>query len=186
MKSTAAALVSLIVVSAFKNHIIHDPFPELRHVDYCWRILIGLGCIPGCIALYFRLTIPETPRFTMDIERNVRQAAQDIENVLSTGDFYVDPDAAVQRVKAPRASRRDFIAHFSQWKNGKVLLGTAYSWFALDVRFTTTVHGLVLIMPRPDRLLWPWSEFLYCPYRYWLRHDTQERLGLVGDIPGSS
>jgi len=131
----AAAIVSLIVVSAFKHHIIHDPFPNLRHVDYCWRILIGLGCIPGCIALYFRLTIPETPRFTMDIERNVRQAAQDIENVLSTGDFYVDPDAAVQRVQAPKASRRDFIAHFSKWKNGKVLLGTAYSWFALDIAF---------------------------------------------------
>jgi PHS family inorganic phosphate transporter-like MFS transporter len=140
VKSTAAAIVSLCVVTAFKNHIIHDPFPELRHVDYCWRILIGMGCIPGCVALYFRLTIPETPRFTMDIERNVRQAAQDIENVLSTGDFYVDPDAAIQHVKAPKASRRDFIAYFSKWKNGKILLGTAYSWFALDVRFTTTFY----------------------------------------------
>jgi len=130
-----AALVSLIIVSAFKNHIIHDAFPVLTHVDYCWRILIGVGCIPGCIALYFRLTIPETPRFTMDIERNVRQAAQDIENVLSTGEFYVDPDAAVQRVQAPKASRRDFIAHFSKWENGKILLGTAYSWFALDIAF---------------------------------------------------
>jgi PHS family inorganic phosphate transporter-like MFS transporter len=131
----SAALVSLIIVSAFKNHIIHDSFPLLTHVDYCWRILIGVGCIPGCIALYFRLTIPETPRFTMDIERNVRQAAQDIENVLSTGGFYVDPDAAVQRVQAPKASRRDFIAHFSKWENGKILLGTAYSWFALDIAF---------------------------------------------------
>lgn len=130
-----AALVSLIIVSAFKNHIINDNYAVLKHVDYCWRILIGMGCIPGCIALYFRLTIPETPRFTMDIERNVRQAAQDIENVLSTGEFYVDPDAAVQRVQAPKATRRDFIAHFSKWENGKVLLGTAYSWFALDIAF---------------------------------------------------
>jgi len=107
----------------------------LKHVDYCWRLLIGLGCIPGCLALYFRLTIPETPRFTMDIERNVKQASQDIENVLATGLFYVDQDAAVQRVEAPRATRRDFLAHFGKWENGKVLLGTAYSWFALDIAF---------------------------------------------------
>jgi PHS family inorganic phosphate transporter-like MFS transporter len=122
-------------VEAFKNHIINDPYNDLKHVDYCWRILIGLGCVPGVIALYFRLTIPETPRFTMDIERNVKQATEDIENVMATGGFYVDPDAAVQRVQAPKASRRDFFAHFGKWENGKVLLGTAYSWFALDIAF---------------------------------------------------
>jgi len=25
--------------------------------------------------------------------------------------------------------------HFGQWKNGKILLGTAWSWFALDIAF---------------------------------------------------
>ncbi|KAI0267662.1 phosphate transporter [Gloeopeniophorella convolvens] len=130
-----AALVSLIVVDAYKNGIIHDDINHLNHVDFCWRLLIGLGCVPGVIALYFRLTIPETPRFTMDIERNIKQATQDIENVLSTGDFYVDPDAAVQRVQAPKATRRDFLNHFGKWQNLKVLIGTAYSWFALDIAF---------------------------------------------------
>ncbi|KAH8980882.1 phosphate permease [Lactarius akahatsu] len=131
----AAALVSTIVVAAFKNKIIHDDFNNLKHVDYCWRLLIGLGCLPGVVALYFRLTIPETPRFTMDIERNVKQATQDIDDVLSTGQFYVDPDAAVQRVQAPKASRRDFLEHFGKWENFKVLFGAAYSWFALDIAF---------------------------------------------------
>jgi PHS family inorganic phosphate transporter-like MFS transporter len=131
----AAAVVSLATVHAFKHHIINDPLTDLKHVDYCWRILIGLGCVPGVIALYFRLTIPETPRFTMDIERNVMQATQDIDNVMTTGQFYVDPDAAVQRVQAPKATRRDFLDHFGQWKNFKILFGTAYSWFALDIAF---------------------------------------------------
>lgn len=35
----------------------------------------------------------------------------------------------------PKASRHDFIRHFRQWKNGKVLLGTAGSWFMLDIAF---------------------------------------------------
>jgi len=131
----AASLVGLIVVSAYKNSLLHDTTTDLRAVDFMWRLLIGIGCVPACIALYFRLTIPETPRFTMDIERNVEQAALDVENVMTHGNSYIDPDAAIARVQVPKASRRDFIAYFSKWENGKVLLGTAYSWFALDIAF---------------------------------------------------
>jgi len=131
----AAAIVSTVVVAAFKHQISADPSTDPRHVDFCWRLIIGLGCVPGAIALYFRLTIPETPRFTMDIERNVKQASQDVDTFLTTGTFVVDPDAVVQRAAAPKASRRDFIAYFSKWENGKILLGTSYSWFALDIAF---------------------------------------------------
>ncbi|KAI9439863.1 phosphate permease [Lactarius indigo] len=107
---------------------------------YCWRILIGAGCVPGVIALYFRLTIPETPRFTMDIERNVKQACRNIESVLSAngvapGVWRVDPEASTERTDAPRASISDFKRYFSQWRNARILFGTAYSWFALDIAF---------------------------------------------------
>jgi PHS family inorganic phosphate transporter-like MFS transporter len=125
--------MGLILVTAFKSSILRDDPQVLHHVDYLWRILIGAGCIPGCLALYFRLTIPETPRFTMDIERNVQQASDDIQNVLTTGKYEVNPDVVVQRAEVPKASWADFRAHFSKWQNGKILLGTAYSWFALDV-----------------------------------------------------
>jgi PHS family inorganic phosphate transporter-like MFS transporter len=130
-----AALVGFIIVAAFKNSVIHDPAATHKHIDFMWRLLIGLGCVPGCVALYFRLTIPETPRFTMDIERNVEQAALDIQNVMAHGNSQVDPDAAITRVQAPKASRRDFLAYISKWENGKILLGTSYSWFALDIAF---------------------------------------------------
>lgn len=131
----AAAIVGLVIVAAFKNSLLNDPSDDLKACDFMWRLLIGLGCVPACIALYFRLTIPETPRFTMDIERNVQQASDDVENFLRNGTFVVDPDAAIQRVEAPRASRRDFFTYFSQWKNLKVLIGTSWSWFALDIAF---------------------------------------------------
>jgi PHS family inorganic phosphate transporter-like MFS transporter len=71
----------------------------------------------------------------MDIERNIAQATTDIDNVLTTGKSVPDEDAPVQRVKAPKATRADFRAYFGQWKNLKVLIGTAYSWFALDIAF---------------------------------------------------
>jgi len=131
----AAAAVSCVIVSAFKTQLQHDHPSDPVHVDFIWRLIIGLGAVPGCVALYFRLTIPETPRFTMDIERNVQQASQDVSTFLTTGTFGIDPDAVIHRVSAPKASRRDFVRYFSRWENGKVLLGTSYSWFALDIAF---------------------------------------------------
>jgi PHS family inorganic phosphate transporter-like MFS transporter len=128
-----AGIVAVIVVSAYKTRLLNDPVTNMEAIDYMWRLLIGLGCVPAVIALYFRLTIPETPRFTMDIERNVQQAAFDVENVLTKGNSEKDPDAPIERVQAPLASRRDFFAYYSRWQNLKVLIGTSWSWFALDV-----------------------------------------------------
>lgn len=130
---SAGALVALIITSAYKDTLLRDDPNNLVTIDAMWRLLIGLGCVPGAIALYYRLTIPETPRFTMDIARNVHQATDDVDNFLKSGTFVVDPDASIERVKVPRASRRDFRRHFSQWKNMKTLIGTCWSWFAIDV-----------------------------------------------------
>ncbi|KZS91281.1 phosphate transporter [Sistotremastrum niveocremeum HHB9708] len=133
-----AAIVSTILVAIFRTSIESYTIKDLDPVDVLWRLLIGLGGVPAAIALYFRLTIPETPRFVMDIERNVKQAARDADiflNSKTTGVFWVDPEAVVQRVEAPRHTRRDFLNYFSKWKNGMILLGTAWSWFALDTAF---------------------------------------------------
>ena len=133
----AASLIALITVHAYKDSILKDSLNDLKHVDYCWRILIGLGCVPGALALYFRLTIPETPRFTMDIDRDIQKARTDIENVLgpnggSAAIYWVDPDAVVQRAHAPRRTLSDFINFFAQRSNFLLLFGAAYSWFAID------------------------------------------------------
>nr|GAT60843.1 phosphate transporter [Mycena chlorophos] len=131
-----SCIVSVVIVIAFKQKILAEPaLDQLNHVDYMWRILIGFGCLPAVVALYFRLTIPETPRFTMDIERNVLGASQDVHDIMTTGRYRHDPEAVVARVDAPRATRSDFRAYFSKWKNLKILIGTSWSWFALDIAF---------------------------------------------------
>lgn len=128
----AAAVVSTIVLAAYKSSIQAN----VLYVDYVWRIVLGFGAVPGAIALYFRLTIPETPRYTMDIERNVDQAAKDITSVLQTGTYSkADDDAPVFRVEAPRHTWADFRDYFGRWENGKILLGTSVCWFALDVAY---------------------------------------------------
>ncbi|KAG8742393.1 Inorganic phosphate transporter pho84 [Ceratobasidium sp. 414] len=129
-----AALVALVITESYKSRIMKET-GTYEAVDYCWRLLIGLGAVPGVAALYFRLTIPETPRYAMDIERNVQKASQDANTLLTNCTSNVDPNTTVERIKAPTASLADFCHHFGQWKNGKVLLGTAYSWMALDIAF---------------------------------------------------
>jgi MFS transporter, PHS family, inorganic phosphate transporter len=94
---------------------------------------VGFGCIPALISLYYRLTVPETPRFAMDKERD-KIGLEDVESFQSDETLANHPDKQGDD-SAPKASRRDFIRHFRQWKHGKVLLGTAGSWFMLDIAF---------------------------------------------------
>ncbi|CAG8591070.1 5410_t:CDS:2 [Diversispora eburnea] len=128
----SAAIVSVITLACFKSSILDNS----TNIDYVWRIVLGMGAVPGVVALYFRLTIPETPRYTMDIELNIDQAAKDITDVLETG-AYEDRDNSkpIVRVDAPKASLSDFKNYFSKWENGKILLGTSMTWFLLDVAF---------------------------------------------------
>jgi len=130
----SAAIMFTIILAAYKSAIADD----IRNIDYCWRLLVGLGAVPAVVALYFRLTIPETPRYTIDIERNVQQAASDIAVVLGQkkqGSGAIIEEDGVPDVNAPKHSWQDFKAYFGKWENGKVLLGTSLSWFFLDIAF---------------------------------------------------
>ncbi|GAA5875324.1 hypothetical protein JCM3774_005779 [Rhodotorula dairenensis] len=132
----AAALVALASLAAFKKQIINDPADYAHHLDFVWRLVIGLGAVPGAAALYFRLTLPETPRFTMDVERNIKQASSDVDAFLQTGGYVSDATPTVAGpIGAPKASWADFRRHFSKYENFRLLFGTAFSWFALDVAF---------------------------------------------------
>ncbi|KAL8802642.1 MAG: hypothetical protein Q9223_006912 [Gallowayella weberi] len=145
----AAALIALIVTSGFKKSLLTAKNPAACDgvcqlaVDKMWRVIIGFGAVPGCIALYYRLTIPETPRYTFDVARDVEKAGEDTKAYIQ-GKAEGRPDEVRRvtvladsegRLETPKASYGDFFRHYSQWKFGKVLLGTAGSWFFLDVAF---------------------------------------------------
>jgi MFS transporter, PHS family, inorganic phosphate transporter len=144
-----AAIVALIVTSGFKESLKTAATAGKCSgvcglaVDKMWRVIIGFGAVPGCIALYFRLTIPETPRYTFDVARDVEKAGEDVKAYMQ-GKAEGHPDEVNRasvlqdsrvRLELPKASWADFWAHYSQWKHGKVLIGTAGSWFFLDVAF---------------------------------------------------
>ncbi|KAK8033379.1 phosphate transport protein [Apiospora marii] len=141
------AIVMLCVTAGFKQSLSESP--DTKHcggdcaiaVDKMWRVVIGFGAVPATIALYYRLTIPETPRYTFDVGRDVEKAADDVKAYMS-GKSGGTPDevsriqardAAQTEMQIPKASWSDFIRHFSILKNGLLLLGTAGSWFMLDI-----------------------------------------------------
>lgn len=98
------------------------------------------GAVPGCFALYFRLTIPETPRYTFDVEGDVQKAVEDVSTYRQGkwGEGDVDElararakQSAKVELDVPKASWSDFVAHYREWRHLKVLLGCALSWFFL-------------------------------------------------------
>lgn len=148
------ALVMLFLTLGFKESLLTAKSAATctgvcaLAVDKMWRALIGFGAVPACIALYYRLTIPETPRYTFDVARDTEKAKDDVEAYIA-GKHEGIPDTVAQAtalresqtaLAIPKASFRDFFSYYGQWKNGKILLGTAGSWFLLDVAF----YGLSL------------------------------------------
>ena len=143
-----AALVTFFCIVGFRNslHVTTCGVDCKVALDKSWRIVYGFGAVPACAALYFRLTIPETIRYTLDVSRNEKIAAADALRYVSgrhgsarLGDLGYTPDAQIIVEQTPngppQASFRDFANHFGQWRNGKVLLGTAASWFFIDIAF---------------------------------------------------
>ncbi|KAF9693898.1 hypothetical protein EKO04_008344 [Ascochyta lentis] len=113
-------------------------------VDKMWRALIGIGIVPAVCALYFRLTIPETPRYTFDVARDIEKANADVNQFVSgkKGEGEVDEilaattrQASVAQLEIPKASLSDFFRFYGKLRNGKILFGTAMSWLLLDVAF---------------------------------------------------
>ncbi|KAF4634358.1 hypothetical protein G7Y89_g3756 [Cudoniella acicularis] len=149
-----AGLVMLFVTLGFRESLItaksYATCQGTRHLLLTIHES-GFGAVPACIALYYRLTIPETPRYTFDVARDVEKAGEDVEAYMA-GRSEGHPDD-IQRVqgriranesmKVPKASFRDFAKYYSKWQNGKILLGTAGSWFLLDVAY----YGLSLNNP---------------------------------------
>lgn len=128
-----AGIVAMILIVGYKDSLkFANTSAEcvgacIKANDQMWRVLIGFGCVPGMIALYYRLTIAESPRYELDCtEHEEFQKATDLEAKL-------DPEAG--ELTPPKASFKDFWRHFSQWKYGKILIGTAGSWFLLDVAY---------------------------------------------------
>jgi PHS family inorganic phosphate transporter-like MFS transporter len=137
----AAALVTLIVVVVYKDHLVTVASVAecsgqcALTVDKMWRIIIAFGGIPGWFALYYRLTIPETPRYTFDVLYDVEKASVDARKYrYGKQGNVVNPVTQAQgrremaKYRTPRPSLMEVLRFYSQKKQAIRLFGTSMSW----------------------------------------------------------
>ncbi|KAK4279070.1 hypothetical protein QN277_016827 [Acacia crassicarpa] len=81
-------VVSIIVSTAFDHAYKAPPYnvdakaslpPQ---ADYVWRIILMFGAVPAAITLYWRMKMPETARFTVLVNNDIKQATIDMSKVL--------------------------------------------------------------------------------------------------------
>ncbi|KAF3000713.1 hypothetical protein E8E13_002893 [Curvularia kusanoi] len=144
----AASLMTLIVVVAYKDQL--QPVASvaactgqcINTVDKMWRIIIAFGGIPGWFALYYRLTIPETPRYTFDVLYDVEKATVDARkyrygkhgNVLNPV-TQAQTRREMSGYRKPPVTVAEVFRFYTQKKQAIKLFGCAMSWFFLDLAF---------------------------------------------------
>ncbi|PIA15543.1 MFS general substrate transporter [Coemansia reversa NRRL 1564] len=135
-------IVSIIVTACFASKIDAD----VLYLDYVWRIIIGVGCIPGVATLYWHLTMADSTRF-QNIQ--VTNNPSNIDSIDSEDDKFLVVDSQSINISSqssensprsvpvvePQQHVKSFGQYFGEWRHLKVLLGTSIAWFALDVAF---------------------------------------------------
>ncbi|KAL7084285.1 hypothetical protein ACP275_14G215400 [Erythranthe tilingii] len=115
-----------------------DPIASTApQADYLWRIVLMVGALPALLTFYWRLKMPETARYTALVAKNAKQAASDMSKVLQTdieADHPPKPAADPALAAADKNSYGLFSNEFLR-RHGLHLLGTASTWFLLDIAF---------------------------------------------------
>jgi len=95
-------------------------------LDVAWRLILGLGAVPAVVTIYYRIRMPETPRYSL-ARGAVGEAARTVGSI--TGVTVRSTGTA----KTTRIPVRQFFRTY-----GLLIFGTASTWFLLDVAFYST------------------------------------------------
>ena len=91
-----------------------------------WRLILGLGALPAVVTIYYRLRLPETPRFSLSQGRT-QEAARALSTI--TGQTVTE----ARSTTIVRVPFRHLVRSYLP-----LIFGTAATWFLLDVAFYST------------------------------------------------
>jgi MFS transporter, PHS family, inorganic phosphate transporter len=63
-----------------------EKFMVISTIDTIWRCVVGVGAFPALVAIIYRVSIPESPRYTLDVGRDGKQAVFDVKEYQEEGD----------------------------------------------------------------------------------------------------
>jgi MFS family permease len=143
-----------------------------------WRLMLGLGAIPAASVVYLRRKIRETPRYTMAIKGDVATTAETVRWTTGQMPTVVENGAApkIRRAYRARLWQKPFLLR---------LVGTAGSWFLMDIAFygNSVSSPLILKALQPhatllDNILIAGGIFLvFAVPGYWLAVGLMDRIG---------
>lgn len=129
-----SSMVTMVVCATFdaaSRHVSHEKHTPMA-VDIAWRVILMIGAIPASMTFYWRMMMPETARYTALVERNVLQAAKNMEKVLQVSLSQIAEDSEFPPPQPPsyRLLSKEFFR-----RHGRDLFSCAISWFLVDIIF---------------------------------------------------
>ncbi|KAK7284113.1 hypothetical protein RJT34_18852 [Clitoria ternatea] len=131
----AGGIFAIIISGAFKARFDAPAYEvdavgsTVPQADYIWRIIVMVGALPAALTYYWRMKMPETARYTALVAKNMEQAAADMSKVLQV-EIQAEPRKEEPEVKSYGLFSKQFLS-----RHGLHLLGTASTWFLLDIAF---------------------------------------------------
>nr|AAK38196.1 phosphate transporter 1 [Lupinus albus] len=129
-------IFAIIISAAFKARFDApayevDPVGStVPQADYIWRIIVMVGALPAALTYYWRMKMPETARYTALVAKNAQQAAADMSKVLQ-----VEIQSETNKEEAQGKPSFGLFSKEFLRRHGLHLLGTASTWFLLDIAF---------------------------------------------------
>lgn len=138
--------------------------------DIIWRVMLALGAVPAAAVIYLRRKIAETPRYLLDVKRDAAAAAKVVTDLTASV-------VEVSRVAVEASLPTGILL--------KRLLGTAGSWFLLDIAFYGNSVSSTLIMKTVapnasllhSTLIASLIFLVFAVPGYWVAAFTMDRLG---------
>ena len=143
-----------------------------------WRLMLAFGAIPAASVVYLRRKIRETPRYTLAIEGDLATTADTVR--WTTGKM----PAFSENGNLPKA-KKTYRARLWQKPFLLRLIGTAGSWFVMDIAFygNSVSSPLILKALQPhatllDNILIAGGIFLvFAVPGYWLAVGLMDKIG---------
>ncbi len=92
-------------------------------LDLIWKLLLAFGAIPALVVVYFRRSLPETPRYSIRVKGDSEGAAKNWEKLTGISASSSSKGEVV---------KESWIEILKNRKFALTLLGTAGSWFLMD------------------------------------------------------
>ncbi len=132
-------LVAIVLLLSGLNH------------DLVWRLMLALGAVPALATFSLRRQIAETPRFALTMQGDIQAARQTMETVTAQertkkSEKRRIPTTTQGTSSNPRHAQRtwDFLLvrqPYLRW-----LIGTAGTWFLLDIAYYGTTISSPLVL----------------------------------------